>query len=247
MNRTLELFINGHATARGSRLCLHGRADAELKPDLWYLDIYNVPEGWEIAFPVSATVSVKGEGGSLLAEGRILEGSYDFRSGDRVLTLCFSDCMPFWESTVSLSLPPGKTPEETAEALLEACSHPVVLGAFPPSDRVFSRGQSFHGRAADCLKDLARSEKARIFMHRHVLYILRGDGGAPARPAPEDLLDTPVRTSGATLVTTSMKGWPVGFSAVLPTGEKGRIQSQVIHADNREGPWSSTLILVPET
>ena len=111
------------------------------------------------------------------------------------------------------------------------------------ADRTFPRGISFFGSTADALRALAADLNADVFLFRSAIYVLGRDTVPDViELTPEDVLDAVSSGKDVRILTTSMKGWPIG--AMMRFGDlQGQIVCQSFDADTGEGPWCTKVVL----
>ena len=89
--------------------------------------------------------------------------------------------MDLWEAPVSLSVEAGVSVSETVRRILTASGTGIRLLSFPGRDPVFSRGQAFCGRTAECVTEALSAAGAKGYLVPAGLCIL------PAEPLPATL------------------------------------------------------------
>ena len=84
---------------------------------------------------------------------------------------------------------------------------------------------------------------ADVFLFRSAIYMLGRDTTPDIIDlTPEDVLDAVSTGKDVRILTTSMKGWPIG--SMLRYGDlQGQILCQTFDADTGEGPWCTRVIV----
>ena len=166
-----------------------------------------------------------------------------------VTAVAFSPGLSLWEAMVSLSLPSGVSVSETVRRLLEASGTGIQLLSFPGNDPVFSRGQAFLGRAAECILSALSMASAGAYLVPAGLCVI------PAEPLPatlhlseKDLTDRPAFADGGRkmILSTTVTGFQPGEEMNLETDGKtyaGLILERLVEADTRMGPWNTQLLV----
>lgn len=243
MQRQLYISLDGQPVETTCRLHLRGRAEMSLNPTVFRLDLHLPSENILGLLSAAKTLSVTSTFHSLLATGTILEVFTQSVSGEPITTVLFADSASLDDAFVSLSVPAGTTTRAAATSILSASTHSLPLAAYTAADRVLPRPTAFFGSAADALQSLADDVKAHVFVFRSAVFMLGREAPAPTcEIPPEDLLDAITTGREEILLTTTLKGWPIG--TIVRAGDyTGRATCQLIDADTGEGPWSTKLIL----
>ena len=243
MQRQLFLFLDGQPIETTCRLHLRGRAEMSLNPTVFRLDLHSPSENVLGLLSSAHTLSVTSTFQSLLVTGTILDVFSQSVAGEPITTVLFADSAPLDDAFISLSVPAGTTTRTAVSSILSSSTSPVPLAAYTAADRVFPRPTAFFGSAADALQSLADDVKAHIFVFRSAVFMLGREAPDPTcEIPPEDLLDAITTGREEILLTTTLKGWPIG--TIVRAGDHiGRATCQLIDADTGEGPWSTKLIL----
>ena len=264
MTRELHIYLDGEPLQTTCRLHLRGRNEMTLNPTVFQLDLYLPSENIIGQLSSGRKIAVHSTFDSVLATGTILDVLSDTRDGKQITSVIFSDGIPFTGSFVSASFPADTSLKTITESLLYSSSVPLPLAGFTARDRTYSLGTSFFGSAADSLQSLAVDLHTDVFMFRSAIYML----GRATTPdiidlTPEDVLDAVSSGKDVRILTTSMKGWPIG--SILRYRQKppsmrevdasaagrsnpsreysGQLICQTFDADTGEGPWSTRIIL----
>ena len=243
MIRELHIFLDGERLDTSCRLHLRGRNEMTLSPTIFQLDLYLPSENTIGQLSSGRKIAVHSTFDSVLATGTILDVLSDTRDGKQVTSVIFSDGVPFTGSFVSASFPAGSSLRSITEQLLSACSVPLPLAGFTAADKSYPLGTSFFGSTADSLQSLAVDLNADVFLFRSAIYMLGRDSTPDIIGlTPEDVLDAVSSGKDVRILTTSMKGWPIG--SMLRYGDlQGQILCQTFDADTGEGPWCTKVIL----
>jgi len=195
-------------------------------------------------------------GNSLLAFGEVSDVYRRTVPEGEITTVAFAKGLSLWETPISVSLPAGLTASETVLALLNDTD--ISVPAWVGEDPIFTRGQSFHDRAALCLNSVLSAAAARgtlIPIHpgsassasssdlataastpssssRYVLSVIPSEGlPASIHLNAHDLLNAPSFTSGKLMVlSTAPIGWQVG--ATLSLEYDGCLRTGIIQERN---------------
>ena len=243
MDRRLFVFLDGELLPLHCRMHLCGRNEMTLSPTLFQLDLYLPSENIAGQLSTGKKIAVHSTFESVLATGSILDVLSETREGRQITSVIFSDGLPFANSFVSASFPAGASLRTITEQLLSASSVTQPLTGFTATDKVFPLGTSFFGSTADSLQSLAVDLNANVFLFRSGIYMLGRDSAPDTIDlTPEDVLDAVSSGKDVRILTTSMKGWPIG--SMLRFGDlQGQILCQTFDADTGEGAWSTKVIL----
>ncbi len=133
--------------------------------------------------------------------------------------------------------------------LLEASGTGIRLLSFPGEDPVFSRGQAFFGRAAECITEALSAAHARGYLVPAGLCVI------PAEPLPatlhlseKDLTDRLAFADGGRkmILSTTVTGFQPGEEMTLETDGKafsGLILERMTEADTAMGSWVTQLLV----
>lgn len=246
--RELSLYADGNRIAEGCRIRVHGGAGMTLLPDAWQIDLYNATGEDLAALRRAEWAALYGEQGGLLCAGRLTEIGRRTLQAREISSLMLTDGGAFWRATVSLSVRGDTGLRAVLQAVLDHCSSPIPLATFPETEQRFPLGQTWYGRAADAVREIASAAGGRAYVFRDHLYVVRdGSGAARTFIAAERLRGEPLFLSDAVILQTDMAGWPVGHMAEVEHSRvRGQwlIAAQRVSADSREGEWKSELTLV---
>ena len=247
-DRHLTAFADGEPFAPDSRFRLSGTARIGLFPSLFLLQCWNLSESDVYRLRNTKNLSVLRED-SCLAFGRISDVYVRTVPEGTVTTAAFSLGLDLWESRISLSVPSGASVSETLRRILSASGTGIQLLSFPGADPVFSRGQAFCGRAADCVTETLSAASAGAYLVPAGLCVI------PAKPLPatlhlkdKDLTDRPSFADGGRkmILSTTVTGFQPGEEMTLETEGKiysGLILERMVEADTALGPCSTQLLI----
>ena len=245
---TFDVFVDHEIFSPGTRFRLTGRAVVGLVPSLFQLMAWDLPESEVYRLMNAKEIAVK-RNQSCLASGVISDVFQRTVPEGTVTYVAFSLGLDLWESFVSLFVDAGKTVSETVKEILNVSGTGYQLLTFPGCDPVFSRGQAYLGRAAECVEEALAVASARGYL------IPSAVGVIPADPPPavlhlkeSDLLDKPsyVDDRRKVILSTDVIGYQPGDEMDLEyKGRqiKGVILERMIQADTKSGPWNTQLLV----
>lgn len=241
--RPLQLFADGTQIADGYRFRAHGKGSMTLLPDLYLVDIYNLPEDDMAVLKRSSTLSVKHETIGVLCYGDI-DDIYTYQQeANDITTVVVVDGKRFSELRVSKSIGPGASVRTAMASIIPS----GYMGSFLASDTRLIRGQTFSGRLADCVSTLARAVNARAFLvHGAVIVVAKGQAEQKPVLEEEDVIDTPEYAEGTIVIRAHIVSISIGH-LVNYGGRLLRLVAQSIDVDNLDGPWKMQLTLVNES
>ncbi len=152
VNRSLTVTLDGEPLSFSGRMRLRGKDELSLFPALFTLELWNLPEEMYLQLSRCREIAVS-HGDACLVSGRVWDV---FRHGDEegtVTAVSISLGLDLWESTVSLCVPAETPLSETVRQILDASGTGVPFLSVLSPDSVSSRGQSFFGRASDCISE----------------------------------------------------------------------------------------------
>ena len=246
--RKLTVLADGTPLDTECRFHLSGRLRAGLFPSLFLLECRNLPEAEVFRLRNTKELSVTHDG-SCLACGQVSDVYRQTVPEGTVTSVAFSPGLALWGKEVSLSVPAGVSVSETVRRLLQASGTGIRLLSFPGRDPVFSRGQAFFGRAAECVTEALSAAGAKGYLVPAGLCIL------PAEPLPatlhltqKDLTDRPAFADGSRkmILSTAVTGFQPGEEMTLETEGKtysGLILERMVEADTAMGPWETQLLV----
>ena len=244
--RSLTVLADGERVNGFCRVSVTGRETLGLEPLPFILRAWNPDDSAHAMLAAAKTVTVLRED-SLLAAGRIA-GVYLRTVPEGMITeVVFSPNLALWEAPVSLSVEAGASVFETVQRILEASGTGIRLLPCTGPDPVFSRGQAFYGRGAECVNDVLSAVPARGYMTEAGLCAVPAVGLPVSLTLTEkDLTDVPVFTGGKMLLRTKPVGWPLGKRAKVKwknESAEGLVTERSIAADNMTGGWQAEIIL----
>ena len=248
ISRKLTVLTDGTPLDTECRFHLAGKVPAGLFPSPFFLQCWNLSDADVFRLQNTKGLSVMWED-SCLAFGRVSDVYVRTVPEGTVTTAAFSLGLELWESRISLSVPSGASVSETVRRILSASGTGIQLLSSPEEDVVFSRGQAFCGRAADCVSDVLSAASAKGYLVPAGLCII------PAEPLPatlhlteKDLTDRPSFADGGRkmILSTTVTGFQSGEEMTLETEGKtysGLILERMVEADTAMGPWKTQLIV----
>jgi len=248
VNRRLSVLADNAPFAPDCRFRLSGTMRTGLFPSLFLLECRNLSDMDVFRLRNTKELSVLRED-SCLASGRVSDVFCRTVPEGTVTAVAFSLGLDLWETSVSLSVPAGVSVSETVRRILAASGTGIQLLSFPGLDPVFSRGQAFFGRAAECIVSALSAAPARCYLVPAGLCVL------PAEPLPavlhlsgKDLTDRPTLADGGKklILSTSVTGFQPGEEMTLAYGGKtyaGLILERMTEADTALGPWNTQLLV----
>ena len=247
-NRTLSVFADGEPVTSSARTKLLGHEGLGLYPCLFMLNLLNLAEEDYLLLSRAREVEVK-HGEVVLVSGLVSDVFRNTKKNGTETHVAIAPGLALWEAVVSVDVEAGASVSETVRRLLEASGTGVQLLSFPGEDPVFSRGQAFCGRAAECIAEALSAAGARGLLVPSGLCIV------PADPLPatlhlteKDLKDRPAFADGGRkmILSTTVTGFRPGEEMTLETDGKvytGLILERMVDADNTQGPWNTQLLL----
>ena len=244
--RSLTVLADGERVNGLCRVSVTGRETMDLEPLPFILRAWNPDDSAHAMLSAAKTITVLRED-SLLAGGRVA-GVYRRTVPEGMITeVVFSPNLALWKAPVSLSVEAGASVSETVQRLLEASGTGIRLLPVAGSDPVFSRGQAFYGRAAECVSDVLTAVPARGYITEAGLCVVPEEGLPVSLTLTEkDLTDVPVFTEGKMILRTKPVGWPLGKQAKVKwknESAEGLVTERSIDADNMTGSWQAEIIL----
>ena len=247
-DRQLTVLADGEPFASDCRFRLSGQVHIGLYPSLFLLQCWNLSEPDIYKLMNTKTLSVMRDD-SCLAFGKVSDVFTRTVTEGTVTTAAFSLGLDLWEVLISLSVHSGTSVSDTLRQLLSASGTGIQLLSFPGLDPVFSRGQAFCGRAAECIAVSLSAASARGYLVPAGLCVI------PVEPLPatlhlseKDLTDRPAfADSGRKMIlSTTVIGFQPGEEMTLFYDGKtyaGLILERMVEADTVLGPWSAQLLI----
>ena len=248
IDRSLLVLADCMSFAPGCRVRLTGRTAVGLFPSLYTLECWNLPEEEYLRLTRTSGLSVF-RGISCLAQGKVSDVYRRTVPGGTLTTAAFSPGLDLWEAPVSLSVEAGVSVSETVRRILTASGTGIRLLSFPGEDPVFSRGQAFCGRAAECVTEALSAAGAEGYLVPAGLCVI------PAEPLPatlhlgeRDLTDRPVFADGGRkmILKTTVTGFRPGEEMTLTYDGKtysGLILERMTEADTGAGIRNTQLLI----
>ena len=176
----LTVLADGEPFASENRFRLYGTMRIGLFPSLFLLQCWNLSDSDVFRLQNTKELSVMRED-SCLAFGRVSDVFTETVPEGTVTVVAFSTGLDLWEGRVSLSVPAGVSVSETVRRILSASGTGIRLLSFPGRDPVFSRGQAFCGRAAECVTEALSAAGAEGYLVPAGMCVI------PAEPLPATL------------------------------------------------------------
>ena len=247
-DRRLTVLADGEPFASDCRFRLSGRLRIGLYPSLFLLQCWNLSDPDMNRLRITKELSVMREE-SCLAYGQVSDVFCRTVPEGTVTTAAFSLGLDLWEASVSLSIPTGATVSETVRSLLSASGTGIRLLSFPGTDPVFSRGQAFCGRAAECVTEALSAAGARGYLVSAGMCVVPAESlPATLHLAEQDLTDRPAFADGGRkmVLSTTVTGFQPGEEMTIAWEGKtysGLILERMMEADTATGPWSTQLMV----
>ena len=240
--RPLILKAGETEIAKGLRFRARGKSTMTLLPDLFIVDIYNLPEEEMAILKQASYMSVLFEKTEeTLCYGEIEDIYENQQEANQLTTVVLADGKGFIESKVSKSIGAGASVRTAMASILSG-----YMGSFLASDVRLIRGQTFSGRLSDCVSTLAKAVNARAFFtHGAVVTTAKGQAEDVKSIDDEDIIDDPFFSEGVCIIRTKIKAYPIGIMIIFD-GKQYRLATQLLDVDNKEGPWKLELTLVDE-
>ena len=248
ISRYLSVLADGEPFAPDSRFRLSGTVRIGLFPPLFLLQCWNLSESDVYRLRNTKDLSVKRED-SCLAFGQVSDVFTETVPEGTVTTAAFSLGLDLWESQVSLSVPSGVSASESVRRILATSGTGIQLLSFPGEDPVFSRGQAFCGRAADCVSDVLSAASAKGYLVPAGLCVIPAEHlPATLHLKDKDLTDRPSFADGGRkmILSTTVTGFQPGEEMTLETEGKtcsGLILERMVETDTAMGPWETQLMV----
>ena len=247
-DRRFEVLADGEPFAADSCFRLSGLLRIGLFPSPCVLQCRNLSDSDVFRLQNTKELSVMRDN-SCLAFGRVFDVFSETVPEGTITTVAFSLGLDLWEAQVSLTVPAGVSVSETVRRILAASGTGIPLLSFPGEDSVFSRGQAFCGRAAECILTALSAASVGVYLVPAGLCVL------PAEPLPatlhlaqKDLTDRPAFADGGRkmILSTTVTGFQPGEEMTLETDGKayaGLILERRTEADTAMGPWKTQLLI----
>ena len=239
-SRSISVEVDGETIGEGCRIHLQARSTMTLCPSLCFLTLRNISDSALARLQNGKEIAVS-SGASLLAFGEITDVIQRQVKQDLITVVSFAPGLSLWEAAVSLSVPAGLSVSDTIRQILAVTGTGCALISYTGDDPFFSRGQTFHGRAADSITSVLTAAGLSDSVCRTPAGLcVRGDVSDPVT-IPE-LSDPPQQTSAGIILPVPPAGWSVG-QAVQYGEFSGLIREISVDADNTAGPWKMELFV----
>ena len=240
--RELTAYCEGKEVFADRRIRARGKANMTLLPDFFLVEVYNPDELDVATVERTGKLSLNTQNSAILCSGEVEDIYVRMEGANRVYAISLSDGQSFWETKVTKSVGPGVYFSATIRQILEK----ATMGSYLAKDARFIRSQTFCGRLADFVSDIAKGVHARAFISNNVLHVVeKGRSEIVMTVSENDIIDNPDVATGVCIVRTTVKSWPVGVIIAF-RGRNYRLASQEINADNFQGTWEAKLVLVDE-
>lgn len=240
--RPLYLKADGKPIAQELRIRARGQANMTLLPDLFLIDVYNLPGEDLATISLSETISAEDDKGAILCYGEIEDVYSHPEETNTITTIVLVDGKKFWSRNVSKTVGAGSSVRNTLLNIMDGFS----LGVFAASDVRLVRGQTFSGRLPDAVSMLAKTVNARGFYTHGAVYVVQKSQAADILTVNEDdVIDTPSYAEGIVILRVKVLGYSVG-TILNYNAHPYRLASQKLSADNLSGDWMTELALVDE-
>ena len=243
--RSLTVLADGEQVTGFCYARLTGREALGLLPLPYTLRLLNLPDSGTGLLYAARNLSVLRDG-SLLAWGRVSAVLRRTVPEGKLTEVVFSPGLSLWEAPVSLSVEAGASVSETVRRILAASGTGISLLPFPGPDPVFSRGQAFFGRAAECVNAALSAASARGYLAGNGLCAVPASGLPVSAVLSEaDLLNELAFAGGLMVLRTRVVGWTVGKRLSVSWQGKtaeGIVTERSVSADNTEGCWQAELL-----
>ena len=246
--RNLRIMADGTSFASGCRFHLSGKTGIGLFPSLFTLEAWNLMEQDYLLLSRTKELAVYRED-SCLAYGVVSDVFRKTVQDGTITTAAFSLGLDLWNAQVSLSVEAGVSVSNTIRRIQLASGAGVPLLSLPGEDPVFSRGQAFFGRAADCITSALTAAGARGVLVPAGLKVI------PVTPLPatlhlteKDLTDAPAYALGGKrmILSTTVTGFQPGDEMTLEyegLTSSGLILERMTDADTGPGSWITQLLI----
>ena len=239
-NRSLTVAVDDETVAEGCRIHLQARSAMILCPCLCQAEILNLSDSSFHRLLNGQTVSVS-YGISQLSFGEITDVIQRQLNHDSMTVVSFAPGLSLWEAPVSLSVPAGLSVSNTILQILAATGNGYQLISYTGDDPYFSRGQTFHGRAADAIFAVLSAAGLSDAVYWTPKGICVRSDPEETVTIPE-LLEPPKRTAGGYVFSVQPSGWNAG-QAVRFGEITGLIREIAMDLDNVSGPWTMELLV----
>ena len=245
-DRLLTILTDGKVIKGYRRARLRGRDALGLYPMPFTLQIWNLSTSDYLQLCSARKVTVK-SGTSVLASGYVSNVSQRNVDDGLLTEAVFSAGLKLWESQVSVSVGAGSSVAGAVQAILSA-SGVMKLLSYQGTDRSFSRGQAFFGRAAECVEQALAGTGNRAYITDSGLCVVPASGLAESITLTvNDLLDSPVQAANnLVILRTKVVGWPLGKQVSVKFKDfsiRGLIAERCVDADNQDGKWEAGILL----
>lgn len=240
--RPLKAYCGTTEIFSDCRIRVRGRSNMTLLPDYFLVEVYN--PGIEDITLLRANKKMKLQTNNMatLCVGEVEDIYSHLEGANTIYAISISDGQSFWETKASKSVGAGVYFSATIRQILMNAS----MGSYLAKDNRFVRPQTFNGRLADSIADIARSVHARAFISQNVLHVVeKGRSEILITIGDDDLVSDPQYATGIVIVRTIVHAWPVGMMVEF-RGKRYRLATQEVNADNFQGLWQTESTLVDE-
>ena len=247
LSRSLSVYADGLPLTGFRHAFLTGRDSLGLYPMPFTLRLWNLADSDYYSLRAAKNLSVRHDD-SVLASGRVSDVYLRIVPEGKITEVVFAAGLGLWEAPVSLSVEAGASVSDTVRRILEAGGTGIPLLSFPGEDPVRSRGQSFYGRAAECIEEELSAAGARGYLTESGLCVVPAEGLPVSMDlSSADLLSDPVFVGNRQmLLRTRITGWPLGKTVRVKWKDgsrEGLVLERSVNADNLEGKWESEMLV----
>ena len=245
--RSLTVTTDGEPLSFSGRVRLRGQDELSLFPALFTLEMWNLPEEAALRISRCRKIAVSHEGACLVSGS--VSDVYRRAVPEGILTsVSISLGLDLWEARVSVHVSSGKTVSETVRAILSASGTGIPFLSKLDPDPVVSRGQSFFGRAAECVTVALTAAGCKpMLTPAGVMAVPQGGLPEPVRISEKDLTDAPVFAAGGKIMILSctVAGWRPGQTVLVEYKSiqaRGMVTSRSVDADTGAGAWKCEMM-----
>lgn len=240
--RPLRAYCGDKEVFEDCRIRVRGRSNMTLLPDYFLIEVYNADATDISIIQLNRKMKFQTKNMALLCSGEVEDVYIKWEGTNKIYAISISDGQTFWEKKVIKSVGPGVSFSRTIREILSG----ATMGSYLARDERFVRPQTFCGRLADYIADIARGVGARAFVSNNVLHVVeKGRAEVIVSIREEDVIMDPSYASGVCIVKTPVRSWPVGVLVDF-RGNRYRLVSQEVNADNSQGTWETEITLVDE-
>ena len=257
LSRSLTVLADGTEVPVSGRLRLTGRETLSLLPAFFRLECRNLSEEHFLTLTRAKEISILFKTTWILTAAPRESLRTPLPEGGTLTTLILVKNAALWDAAVSLSVPAGTAPKETVLRILSESGTDIPLLNDPfPSDAAFTRGWSFHDRAARCIQSVLSPFSLRPSLVPSGLRLIPSSGLPVSLTLTEkDLIDAPVfigmsssvspSSPSKMILSTPPTAFLPGETAVVSYGETAVtaiLTERFLRLDTGSGPWSVDML-----